>query len=90
MRKTLVTILCSACAFVFAQAAEVELKGVVEELPASGMTGEWKVAGKTIIVSETTVIEADDGKVKVGVLVEVDGTLDDNGRVLAKKIETEK
>lgn len=61
----------------------------MEALPANGLTGEWKVEGKTVVVTDATKIEEDDGKVRVGGLVEVDGTLDEKGQIIATKIETE-
>lgn len=45
--------------------------------------------GKTVVVTDATKIEEDDGKVRVGGLVEVDGTLDEKGQIIATKIETE-
>lgn len=64
--------------------------GNIEELPTTtGRIGDWKVAGRTVHVTATTVIEQEDGPVAVGARVEVEGSQRADGSVDASKIETE-
>jgi uncharacterized protein (TIGR03437 family) len=64
--------------------------GNVEELPTTtGRIGDWKVSGRTVHVSTTTVIEQKDGPLAVGIRVEVEGSQRADGSVDASKIETE-
>lgn len=58
-------------------------------MPASGMTGEWTVAGHQLTVTDKTRLDADDGKeFKVGQKVEVDAHLIE-GKLVAEEIDTE-
>ncbi len=66
---------------------EVEIYGAVETLPASGLTGDWKVAGTTVRVTAQTEIEQKGGPVTVGSCVEVKGTRNADGSIAAKEIE---
>lgn len=66
---------------------DADLEGVIESLPASGLIGDWVVAGTTVHVTASTEIEQDDGVVAVGATVEVEGTADANGSITAEKIE---
>jgi hypothetical protein len=70
-----------------AQATGQELKGRIEAMPASGLLGEWVIAGRTFLVTEATRIREDKGPVRVGVCVEVEYT-SDAAPFLAKKIAT--
>jgi hypothetical protein len=70
-----------------AQATGQELKGRIEAMPASGLLGEWVIAGRTFLVTEATRIREDKGPVRVGVCVEVEYT-GDAAPFLAKKIAT--
>lgn len=47
------------------------------------------VSEKKVVVTDATVIKEDDGTVKVGVNVEVEGSLESDGSIKARKIETE-
>jgi len=62
--------------------AEIEFKGVVEEVLPNG----YQIAGRTVIVTATTRI---DGPIAVGDLVEVKGVLQADGTVLASRIHRE-
>jgi hypothetical protein len=67
---------------------DADLKGAIESLAAPKLT----VAGKTVVTNTETIFERDDMKIsfadlKVGDTVEVEGTLQADGSVLARKIE---
>jgi hypothetical protein len=62
--------------------AEVEFKGVVEAILPDG----YQIAGRTVIVTATTRI---DGPIAVGTFVEVKGTLQPDGTILASRIHRE-
>jgi hypothetical protein len=62
--------------------AEIEFKGVVEEVLPNG----YRVSGRTVVVTATTRI---DGPIAVGDLVEVKGVLQADGTVLASRIHRE-
>jgi|SRR5581483_7967031 len=65
-----------------------ELKGVIESLPrATNFVGDWRVAGRTVHVSTTTVINTEHGAVAVGASVEVQGTQQADGSINATRIE---
>lgn len=69
----------------------VEFLGTVESLPPSngtvpGLIGDWKVSGRTVHVTVKTVVNEARGKVAVGALVEVSGTLGTDGTVNALKV----
>ncbi len=64
--------------------------GVIEELPnTTGRIGDWKVSGRVVHVSTTTIIEQRDGPLAVGAKVEVEGSQRADGSVDARKIHTE-
>jgi len=63
-------------------------KGTIETLPVTGgLIGDWRVGGRTVHVSATTRIEAEDGPVALGAFVEIKGTLRADGSMDATKIE---
>ena len=64
-----------------------EFKGMIESLPAGGLVGDWRVKGRTIHVTAATVIDQEHGKVAVGAVVEVSGTLRPDGSLDAARIE---
>lgn len=65
----------------------VTLRGQVESLPAAtDLTGDWKVAGRTIKVSAQTKFTGNKTVLKVGSLVEVRGTVSTTGEVTATQI----
>ncbi len=66
---------------------EVEIAGLIEALPASGLIGTWQVGGRSVIVSATTRLDAENGPFVVGASVEAKGALDATGALLADKIE---
>jgi hypothetical protein len=59
-----------------------QLVGVIETLPAEGMTGEWVVSGKTVLVTESTRI-AGQQFVQVGARVTVLGIEKADGTLIA-------
>jgi len=68
---------------------EAELRGPVESLPADGLVGDWVVAGVVVHVAAETAIDQSDGDVAIGVVVEVEGVLLEDGSIQALKIEVE-
>lgn len=58
----------------------------IESLPSEGLIGEWRVGGRTVIVSAATEIRDDDGEIAVGVRVEVRGSRRADNRVNATRI----
>lgn len=66
---------------------EVKFTGAVESLPAGGFAGTWRVAGRTIQVTNSTSIEQTDGRVAVGAIVKVEGYQRADGSIDAKEIE---
>ena len=75
---------------VFAQVAgEVEVDGVVEAMPATGVVGTWQISGRTVVVTETTEIDQEQGQLAVGSLGEVEGTEQADGSILASELEFE-
>lgn len=73
-----------------AEQAESEIKftGIIESLPSTaGFIGDWKVGGRTVHVTSATRIEAEDGPVAVGVMVEVEGAQRADGSIDATQIE---
>jgi len=72
---------------VYAQENDTDLDGVVEAMPATGMVGTWTVGGKTVQVTEATAIDQEMGALAVGVPVEVEGTAQPDGSILASEIE---
>jgi hypothetical protein len=54
-----------------------KIYGTIQNLP-NGMTGIWKVDGKEINVTKTTIIKEKHGKAEVGAYIEVNGTATGN------------
>lgn len=73
----------------FAQDDEFELDGVVEAMPATGMVGTWQISGRTVTVTEATEIDQEVATIAVGSLVEVEGTEQPDGSILASELEAE-
>jgi hypothetical protein len=67
--------------------AATEIVGLVEALPAQGLVGTWRVAGRDVVVSATTVLDAEHGAFAVGVPVEAKGTGNAAGALVASRIE---
>ncbi len=71
-------------------ANQIEFVGRVMNLPnTAGFIGDWTVGSRTVHVISTTAIDQEDGKVEVGALVEVKGTLRSDGSVDATRVEVE-
>ncbi len=68
---------------------EFEFKGTIESLPADGLIGDWTVAGRIVHVTSSTRLNQQRGSFAVGVLVEVEGRVQADGSVTAKKIKVE-
>jgi len=64
----------------------VTLVGLVEQLPESGLIGEWRVAGRTVVVGTETTIDERRAPVTIGALVDVRGTVDARGTITAQTI----
>lgn len=68
--------------------AEIKFTGIIESLPSTpGFVGDWRVSGRTVHVTSATRIEAEDGPVVVGAMVEVEGTQRPDGSIDATEIE---
>ncbi|MCL4806856.1 MAG: hypothetical protein KJ062_03525 [Thermoanaerobaculia bacterium] len=73
-----------------AGAAPTSFRGAVEVLASTpGWIGDWRVTGRTVAVTGTTLIDQERGTVALGALVEVHGTSRADGTVLADRIEVE-
>ena len=72
---------------VFANNGEIEFTGSVQSMPASGLVGTWTIAGKSVQANASTEFDQEDGHVGVGAVVEVKGSAQGDGSVLAEKIE---
>ena len=67
--------------------AAVEVLGTIEALPAVGLVGDWRVSGRTVIVSAATVLDSEHGAFAVGASVEAKGTNDGAGNLVATRVE---
>jgi Domain of unknown function (DUF5666) len=65
----------------------IEFTGTVQAMPASGLLGNWTIAGKSVQSDGSTSFDQQDGTIGVGAVVEVKGTTQSDGSVLASKIE---
>jgi len=65
----------------------VKFYGVVEDLPATGLVGDWLVSGRVVHVTDATRIEEEHGAVRIGASVEVKGMQQADGSIDAMKIE---
>jgi len=64
-----------------------EISGVVQTMPAGGLIGDWKIAGKAVVTDATTHIDQEDGSVGVGAIVEVKGAIQADGSLKAATME---
>ena len=64
------------------------LTGKIEVLPAGGVVGNWTVAGRTVVVTRQTGIEAENGAAIVGACVDVKGTPGSGTTINATEIST--
>jgi hypothetical protein len=60
--------------------------GRIEDLPSSGLLGDWKVAGRTVAVSASTVLLPKDVAPKVGMWALVEGLRTSDGVVQARSV----
>ncbi|MBL8204029.1 MAG: hypothetical protein JNM09_07350 [Blastocatellia bacterium] len=69
---------------------EVSFRGTVEALPsATTQIGDWRVSGRTIHVTDKTILRREYGPAVVGSIVEVEGYVQTDNSVDAKKVEVE-
>src|SRR5262249_26377166 len=66
---------------------DVTFAGPIEALPDSGLIGDWHIGGKTVHVSSSTEIRQDVGSARVGIQVEVRGSQQQDGAIVATRIE---
>lgn len=78
-----------APAFAGGDDGNAELHGTIEQLPASGFVGDWRVSGRTIHVDSSTRIKQEHGHVAVGAAVEVKGDQRGDGSIDANTVEVE-
>ena len=65
-----------------------EIKGTIQSLPGTAnLVGDWRVSGRTVHVTATTIIDRENGPVAVGAFVEVHGLMRADGSIDATKIE---
>ncbi len=62
------------------------LKGRIENLPASGLMGDWTVAGSLVHVVSSTKLKSEHGAFVLGTMVKVKGMLMSDGSIVATKI----
>ena len=74
----------------FAQGDEIEFKGVVEALPATGPVGAWRVGGRDVWVTEQTEIDREGRALAPGLRVEVEGVTRSDGWIVAEEIEVKR
>ena len=66
---------------------KVKFEGPIQELPDTGLSGEWKVGGITVEASGDTEVDQDRGPATIGACVEVEGDLEPDNSILADEIE---
>lgn len=72
-----------------AGSGETKFTGTIEELPDTpDRTGDWKISGRTVHVSATTVIRQENLPPGIGVTVKVEGIPQPDGSLTATEIET--
>jgi hypothetical protein len=69
--------------------AKAELEGVIQRLPPDQLFGSWVVSERVVIVTDGVTIKEDDGPIRLGAKVEIEGFLQADGSILARKIETD-
>lgn len=68
---------------------ETKFLGKIEELPSTtGRVGDWKISGRVVHVTATTLIKQEDGAVAIGAIVKVEGMAQADGSLNAAQIET--
>ena len=69
---------------------QVEIKGPVQAMPASGFVGDWMIGGRAVTTTATTTIDQSDGPLVLGAIVEVKGTQSaPGGPITATKLEVQ-
>ena len=66
---------------------EVKFSGAIESMPASGRAGDYRVAGRTVHVNNSTEIEEEDGPLAIGAIVKVEGRQRSDGSIDATELE---
>ncbi len=72
-----------------AQGGQYEFMGVIEAIPVGGRTGDWRISGRTVTVNAATVLDTQHGLLVMGACVEVRGTLQASGVVVASRMEVQ-
>lgn len=79
---------CVVAAPAFSMDGLAEIKGTVTAGPASGLIGDWTIAGKAVRTDASTVFDQEEGPMAIGATVEVKGTPGDSF-LLAAKVEVQ-
>lgn len=61
--------------------------GPIQALPATGITGTWKVGGLTVLVNELTRVETEEAGPVVGALARVEGIQQPDASIVATEIQ---
>ena len=69
------------------KSSKVQIFGSIQQLPASGRVGDWKVGDTTVHVAAQTEIEQNGGPVAIGSCAEVEGGRNSDGTVTATEID---
>ncbi len=70
-----------------AQGSSDEFDGIIEALPGAGVIGDWQVSGRRVIVNEQTDVDREGQTLAPGLRVEIEGTYQPDGSILAEEIE---
>lgn len=70
--------------------SSIKIKGLVESMPARGLFGMWRIAGREVEVTLQTRIREKHGALRVGGRAEVKGIVAADGRVLATSLESKR
>ncbi len=76
-------------AFAADEPSKIKLEGVIQQLPAVRLLGIWMVSERAVFVTEATMIEEEDGPIRVGAKVDVEGFVQPDGSIMATNIETD-
>ena len=66
-----------------------EFRGLVQAVPGAGLSGNWTIGFLSVVVTESTEIEEQDGPLLPGACVEVEAQLGPDGTLTAEEIEVE-
>ena len=67
----------------------VEFAGIVTAKPDDGQIGDWTISTQQVAVSEDTELDTTDGPLRLGACVEVSGTAQEDGSIVATRIDVE-